>query len=251
MFLRALLLLSLVVPLRAASGVVDHDSDLLKTRPLLTSNQELTVEMTVADVLAARTINAALSPAQLARWKRLQEELSAASRSKPEERRRTIFDFAGPLGLTPLQITSIRHQIVALNKRLDESRAKMAANHAEIRKLHPDLGLSELGALPRPAVLLEKPKEIGLSPSQVAFSKQVNERLVAITAECRRRIVANAQSLRPLLANDAAIERVRPFVQADAEVLTELALAGLRASLSLHERMNPDQRAKWHQLERK
>lgn len=245
MLTRVILLLCLAVPLRAASGVVDHDPELVKTRPLVTANQELSLAMTLADVMAARAINAGLSPAQLARWKRLQGEQPAAAAG---ERRRTIFDFARQLDLTPLQIESIRNQIVSLKALLEQNRAKIAVNQATIRDLHPDLGMSELGALPRPAVLLERSAEIGLSRNQLAFVQQVNDRLRAITAECRRRIVANAQALRPLLANDAALERVGPFIRADGEMLTELTLAGLRASLELHEHVNPAQRAQWHEL---
>lgn len=232
----------------AASTLTDLDPDLDKTRPLLVANQAVTIDLTLADIEAARTINAALSPAQLARWKRIQVEVG--ERSSANQPKRTIFDFQQQLDLSPMQVTSMKHQITSLNQRMNESRARLAANHAEIRKLHPDLGMTELSQLPRPSTLVEKAKEIGLSSTQVTLARQVAARLNAMTEECRRRILTNATSLRPLLEVDAGLERIKPFVQADAEILTELTLSGLRSSLALHEKLNPAQREKWHQLER-
>ena len=244
MLFRTLLFLSFASVALAASPLTDHDPELVKTRELLVANQELSIAMTMADLSAARAINSALSPQQLAHWKRLQSDL--AEQRPNEARRRTIFDYEKQLALTPLQVSSLRHQIESLNKLLEESRTRMSANLAEIRNLHPDLGLTEQAQLPRPSTLVTREKELALSGSQVSFAKQVNDRLAGLTEECRRRVAANAETLRPLLANDAPLEHIKPFVRADAEVVTELTLASFRSSLSLHEKLNPKQREDWH-----
>ena len=232
-------------PLLAAAPLTDSDPDLVKTRELVASNQELSIAMTLADLEAAHAINASLTPPQLAQWRKLQKEM--ASRKD----RRTIFDFATDLKLTKDQVTSIQQTIASLKKNLDQSREQMFKYESDIRSLHPGLGFTELKAVPDPQLLVEHAKELGLSKSQVETVTGQMERLAGYQAECQRRIGNNATALKPLLDEEATLDRVKPFVRADAEVLTELTLATLRTSLALHEMLAPDEREAWHELARK
>lgn len=244
MIIRALALLMFVGAASAASNLIDHDPDLTKTRALLVANQDLTVAMTLADVDASRAVNTILEPKQLAHWKRLQSEMAE---SRPNEARRmSIFDYEKQLGLQAKQVADLKEQLIKLNTLLEDSRKKITANQAEIRRLHPDLGLSERGQLPRVDVLLAKSKEFELSTAQVAYIRPVAERLGALTQETRLRLQANQQALQPLLAMEAPMDRVKPFVRSDAELITELSMAGFRASMGLHEKLNPKQREQWH-----
>lgn len=244
MFIRALALLVLAGAASAASNLIDHDPDLTKTRALLVANQELTVAMTLADVEASRAVNTILEPKQLAHWKRLQSDMAE---SRPNEARRmSIFDYEKPLGLQAKQVAALKEQLVKLNTLLESSRKKITANQDEIRRLHPDLGISERGQLPRVDVLIQKAKEFDISTSQLNAIRPVAERLGALANETRLRIQANQQALQPLLAMEAPMDRVKPFVRSDAELITELSMAGYRASMGLHEKLTPKQREQWH-----
>lgn len=244
MFIRALALLVFVGAASAASNLIDHDPDLTKTRALLIANQDATVAMTLAELDASRAVSTILEPKQLAHWKRLQSEMAE---SRPNEARRmSIFDYEKQLGLSAKQVASLKEQLVTLNKLLEDNRKKITANQAEIRRLHPDLGISERGQLPRVDVLLEKQKEYELTTSQVQYIRPVAERLAALTQETRLRLQANEQALQPLLAMEAPMDRVKPFVRSNAELITELSMAGYRGSLGIHEKLTPTQREKWH-----